>query len=249
MLRMARRPARTGAWSAHRDRRQLRRAGGRDARTGAAVASCPRLGGDPPGRATSGRARRAGCGGQRRQRRGAGRVALRCRSGRASLLYVTISTGIGGGWVIGGRIWGGADGMAGEIGHMIVRPGGAPCACGGAVARRLRQAGGRSRRRRGNDWKLGTGSWKLEAGLAAPWVRKRLHISDAGQRQSGCHHGAACGPGGRGRRRVGPGSPGRRGPRVGAALGAAISLMNPERVVLGGGVTKVGRALVAHGAR
>ena len=50
--------------------------------------------------------------------------------GTASLLYVTISTGIGGGWVLGGRIWGGADGMAGEIGHMIVRPGGAPCACG-----------------------------------------------------------------------------------------------------------------------
>ena len=50
--------------------------------------------------------------------------------GAASLLYVTISTGIGGGWVLGGRIWGGADGMAGEIGHMIVRPGGAACACG-----------------------------------------------------------------------------------------------------------------------
>ena len=50
--------------------------------------------------------------------------------GSASLLYVTISTGIGGGWVLGGRIWGGADGVAGEIGHMIVRPGGAPCACG-----------------------------------------------------------------------------------------------------------------------
>ena len=50
--------------------------------------------------------------------------------GAASLLYVTISTGIGGGWVLGGRIWGGADGMAGEIGHMLVRPGGALCDCG-----------------------------------------------------------------------------------------------------------------------
>ena len=50
--------------------------------------------------------------------------------GGASLLYVTISTGIGGGWVLGGRIWGGADGMAGEIGHMLVRPGGAACVCG-----------------------------------------------------------------------------------------------------------------------
>ena len=69
--------------------------------------------------------------------------------GAASLLYVTISTGIGGGWVLGGRIWGGADGMAGEIGHMIVRPGGAPAPAAGAAVRRRRRAGGRSRRRRG----------------------------------------------------------------------------------------------------
>ena len=47
-----------------------------------------------------------------------------------SLFYVTVSTGIGGGWVLGGRIWSGADGMAGEIGHMVVRPGGVPCVCG-----------------------------------------------------------------------------------------------------------------------
>ena len=50
--------------------------------------------------------------------------------GAESLLYVTVSTGVGGGWVLGGQIWSGADGMAGEIGHVIVRPGGMPCACG-----------------------------------------------------------------------------------------------------------------------
>ena len=36
---------------------------------------------------------------------------------------------------------------------------------------------------------------------------------------------------------------------LGLGLRAAISLLNPERVVLGGGVTKSGERLVAHGAR
>ena len=41
-----------------------------------------------------------------------------------SSLYITISTGIGGGLFIGDRVIRGAHGMAGEIGHMTVMPGG-----------------------------------------------------------------------------------------------------------------------------
>jgi len=37
--------------------------------------------------------------------------------GCRSLLYVTVSTGIGGGWILDGRIYHGADSLAGEIGH------------------------------------------------------------------------------------------------------------------------------------
>jgi glucokinase len=40
--------------------------------------------------------------------------------GCASLLYLTVSTGVGGGWVLDGRVHHGAEGMAGEIGHTIV---------------------------------------------------------------------------------------------------------------------------------
>ena len=46
------------------------------------------------------------------------------------LLMITLGTGIGGGIVSGGRILRGADGMAGEIGHITVVPGGNPCGCG-----------------------------------------------------------------------------------------------------------------------
>ncbi len=50
----------------------------------------------------------------------------------ASSLFVTVSTGIGGGLVSGGRVWRGAFGQAGEIGHLTVLPGGPVCGCGNA---------------------------------------------------------------------------------------------------------------------
>jgi glucokinase len=45
-------------------------------------------------------------------------------------LYVGIGTGIGGGFVLGGAVQRGAHGYAGEIGHIIVQPGGLLCGCG-----------------------------------------------------------------------------------------------------------------------
>lgn len=47
-----------------------------------------------------------------------------------SLLYITVSTGVGGGWILNKRPWRGAEGMAGEIGHMVVDPAGPICLCG-----------------------------------------------------------------------------------------------------------------------
>jgi glucokinase len=41
-----------------------------------------------------------------------------------------VGTGIGGAIVAGGRLFGGAHGFAGEIGHVIVEPGGPVCGCG-----------------------------------------------------------------------------------------------------------------------
>ncbi len=50
--------------------------------------------------------------------------------GAENMVYMTISTGIGGGVILGGRLIHGVGDAAGEVGHMIVRPGGAPCGCG-----------------------------------------------------------------------------------------------------------------------
>jgi glucokinase len=53
-------------------------------------------------------------------------------AGRAvdSLCMITLGTGVGGGIVLGGRIWHGMTGMAGELGHINVEPQGPPCGCG-----------------------------------------------------------------------------------------------------------------------
>lgn len=56
-------------------------------------------------------------------------VALGAGRDARSLLGVFWGTGVGGGIVLGGRTWDG-EGAAGEIGHMVVKQGGAKCPCG-----------------------------------------------------------------------------------------------------------------------
>lgn len=68
--------------------------------------------------------------------------------GCGNLLYVTVSTGVGGGVVCAGELYRGHGGGASEVGHMVVEAGGAACNCGrrgclealasgSAIARRL----------------------------------------------------------------------------------------------------------------
>ena len=146
--------------------------------------------------------------------------------GCQSLLYVTVSTGIGGGWVLGGRIYGGADGMAGEIGHVVVRPGGAACVCG----------------------KRGC----LEAEACGPAMARAVQARLAAEPAAGAHLRALTG-GNMGRvtgKLVAEAAAGgdalaqealdHAARMLGIGLGGAINLMNPERIVIGGGVTKSG---------
>jgi glucokinase len=51
-------------------------------------------------------------------------------NGADRFLFLPLGTGIAGAIGIEGRIEGGAHGCAGEIGHIVVRPGGRPCGCG-----------------------------------------------------------------------------------------------------------------------
>lgn len=146
--------------------------------------------------------------------------------GANSLLYITVSTGVGGGWILNGGPWRGVEGMAGEIGHMVVNPQGPVCLCGknGCVerlasgpylamdARQMLQAqleyGAILRRMAGEDLSNITGKLLAEAAAAGDDLAWDLLERSA--------HA------------------------IGVAVGNAANLVNPGRFVLGGGVTKSG---------
>lgn len=55
--------------------------------------------------------------------RGAGRDSQ-------NMIMITIGTGIGGGLILGERLYSGTTGTAGEVGHTVIDPGGPQCSCG-----------------------------------------------------------------------------------------------------------------------
>lgn len=146
--------------------------------------------------------------------------------GCPNLMYITISTGVGGGWILEGQIWHGVDGMAGEIGHTVVDPNGPLCLCGkrGCVERmasgpylaedarhRLRSQPDRNARLveiAGGDLEAISG--KLVAQAAALGDPQAIELLD------------------------------RAAWALGTGIGNAANLVNPGRFILGGGVTQSG---------
>jgi glucokinase-like ROK family protein len=73
-----------------------------------------------------------------------------------NFVYLSADVGLGSGLIIGGKLYGGAGGFAGEVGHMTLEPDGLPCNCGNygcwetlvgpdAIVRRVRQAAAQGR--------------------------------------------------------------------------------------------------------
>ncbi len=142
--------------------------------------------------------------------RGAGR-------GGRNLLGMVISTGVGGGLVLDGRLVDGESGNAGHIGHVIVDPDGPPCVCGGqgcleAVARGpavLRWA--REHGWRGTPQASGP-QLVTDAAAGDPVAAAALH---------------------------------RAGRAAGIAIASATALCDLEVVSIGGGLTAAGELLMA----
>lgn len=143
-----------------------------------------------------------------------------------SLLYITISTGVGGGWILNGQPWRGQDGMAGEIGHTVVDPAGPLCLCG----------------KRGCVERLASGTYlaqharellEREPGRGA--LLRELVSNDLAKVDARLvAQAAAQGD------ELAQGVLGEAGHALGVGIGNAANLVNPARFVLGGGVTKAG---------
>jgi glucokinase len=147
--------------------------------------------------------------------------------GYDSLLYITVSTGVGGGWILNGSPWRGAEGMSGEIGHTVVDPHGPLCLCGkrGCVERLasgpyLAQD---ARDRMEEDRYLSPGLRALVGGRLEKLTA--VHISKAARQGDP----------------LGSELLERSAWALGTAIGSAANLVNPQLFVLGGGVTKSGR--------
>ena len=167
------------------------------------------------------------------------------------LMYITVSTGVGGGWVLGGRPWRGHAGMAGEIGHTVADPAGPLCLCGkrGCVERLASgpymaadYAEARGSRGAGEQ-----GSAPVES----PVESASSDADVAGPRASEDAH-SALEPGTLTGRDVAERAAAgdalameillRGAWALGVGIGNAANLINPSRFVLGGGVTKAGEA-------
>jgi glucokinase len=150
------------------------------------------------------------------------------RGGAArALLFVGLGTGIGGGYIEDGRILSGIDDRALEIGHLVVRPGGRPCACGRSGCVEAYAAGpsiGRiaAELAPGRDTPLAAAILARGGQADARLVYEFFAAGDELAREV---HGIAA-------------------EALAMAIAAALALLAPDRVVLGGGVMAGAGALV-----
>lgn len=155
---------------------------------------------------------------------------FRFGSGRGSndMLLVIVGTGIGGGIVSGGKLYRGAHGFAGEIGHVIVEPGGPLCGCGNfgcwevmasgrAIGRLGREAGVDHRRSlmvelAGGDPDAVTGAEVTKAALQGDGMAGQI-LAEVGR-------------------------------RLGEGIAGLVNILDPDVVVVGGGAIKAGDYLL-----
>jgi len=153
------------------------------------------------------------------QRYGAGR-------GVADLVYLTISTGIGGGFICAGQLLLGVHGFAGEPGHMTVEPEGPRCNCGNIGCLEVLAAGPAIARH---------GTEMVHGGRMSVLAAEMM----AGRELTAESVGKAAGQGDA----VALEAVGRAARYLGIGVLNLIHLFDPAMVVLGGSVTKIGRLL------
>jgi glucokinase len=143
--------------------------------------------------------------------------------GQHDVLGVWLGTGIGGSLILGGRPYRGATGVGGEFGHLLVQPGGAMCGCGrrGCVeayaGRRMMGLAAAAERAAGRESALF--SIMAKKGKLTPtssvWG-SALKVGDAVATEL---MDAAV-------------------EKLGIAIGSVVNLLDPDLVVLGGGMAE-----------
>ena len=157
---------------------------------------------------------------------GWGERQLGAARGNDDVLLVTVGTGIGGAVIAGGRVYRGAHGFAAEIGHIVVEPDGPPCGCGNR------------------------GCWEQ---VASGQAIDRLAREEAERDPAGGVARAAAGGAVTGRYAAVAAREGDEsalgifadvGRRLGEGMAGLVNVLDPEIVVVGGGVADEGELLL-----
>lgn len=152
--------------------------------------------------------------------------------GVRDMLGMVVSTGVGGGLILGGRLVDGGTGNAGHIGHVVVMPDGPPCGCGGrgcleAVARGPALAA----------WALEQGWVPGRAAPAPPDVGEEDYREEGNATARRLAADAAAGDG------IALAAMRRAGRALGLAIAAAAHLCDLDLVTIGGGLARAGALL------
>lgn len=148
----------------------------------------------------------------------------RCGEGKGldNVLYMTVSTGCGGGVVINKEIYHGRNDSAGEFGHMSIDPEGLDCPCGGKGCFELYASGTAMKRRMVADIKSGIKSAAFEAVGYDPEKIEGKYLTEAAE--NGDEYALDFYK--------------KEGYYLGYGLSILFNLFDPDVFVLGGGVTK-----------
>lgn len=148
------------------------------------------------------------------------------------MVFITVSTGVGGGLILNGEIYSGAYGCGGELGHMLVAPEGALCSCGNRGCLEAMASGLAVSRRARELVRAGRGKRLLELARGDEELLDARLVTRAA-REGDAEALAILAEAGR---------------FLGMAIASVANLLNPAAFVIGGGVARGAGALLLEPA-
>jgi glucokinase-like ROK family protein len=145
------------------------------------------------------------------------------------VIFVKIGTGIGSGLIICGRLHRGTQGCAGDFGHICVDPAGPLCTCGNVGCLEA-MAGAPAIVLQAERCAREGGSPPLMAVLQEKGELSMKDVGEAARRGDYCALTVVR----------------KSGRLIGQTLASAVNVLNPSLIVIGGGVSRIGHALLAE---
>jgi glucokinase-like ROK family protein len=145
------------------------------------------------------------------------------------IIFVKVGTGIGSGIIVGGRLHRGAQGCAGDFGHICVDPEGPVCSCGNVGCLEAMAAAPAIVLETERCAREGE-SPSLKAVLQEKGELSMKDVGEAARRGDYCALTVIR----------------KSGRLIGQTLAAAVNVLNPSMIVIGGGVSRLGHALLAE---